>query len=215
MAPCVINDQWSCRIQNSSYDSNWVEVSRIGTYTFGDKFEIIIDIFQPKLFQATLRWKTRPTWLWPPTLRSTARRRRSSCGRWPPAKWGEPSSAESQTPSETVSTRWEKSTTQKNLLSLTAFCHSFVRSAHVHYILFCRNTSQAVAPTPRGWMGLGITGTCRYSRPTPPPPTRRLTASPSLPADLPEDLPQVPWTDSIFVIWMVLLTVPSQYKILY
>ena len=55
MAPCVINDQWSCRIQNSSYDSNWVEVSGIGTYTFGDKFEIIIDIFQRKPFQATLR----------------------------------------------------------------------------------------------------------------------------------------------------------------
>ena len=56
-----------------------------------------------------------------------------------------------------------------------------------------RNTSQAVALTLRGWMVLGITGTCQSSRLTPPPLTRLLTVSLSLLADLQEDLPQVPW----------------------
>ena len=130
------------------------------TYFWGpiSSRKIIIDISQSKHFQATLRWKTRRTWLWPPTPRSTARRRRSSCGRWPPAKWGEPSSAESQTPSETVSTRWEKSTTQKNLLSLTAFCHSFVRSAHAHLDIILQEYFTSSGTYPEGLNGSGYYG---------------------------------------------------------
>ena len=209
MAPCVINDQWSCRIQNSSYDSDWVEVSGIGIHTFGDQFPAArssLTSLNPNIFRQLSAERRAEPDCDPPrcVLQRGGGDRAAGDGRQ-----RSEASHRRQNPRhpQKLCQQGEKYQPQKTFWLLSYNLLSVLLT--IISILFCRNTSQAVAPTPRGWMGLGTTGTCRYSRPTPPPPTRRLTASPSLPADLPEDLPQVPWTDLIFVYWMVLLTVQA------